>query len=343
MVVGIPTFAASVTLVLLAARRRVSPRPARFRHWYDGAGREKVTVDEHDEHDELSAEFETHRRHLQAVAYRMLGSSADVDDAVQETWLRLARTDVEDVRNVRGWLTTTLARICLDTLRKRTGRREVPLDAHVPDPVVEPVLDPEQDAVVTDTVSLALLVVLDALSPAERLAFVLHDVFAVPFDQIGALMDRSPDAAKQLASRARRRVQGAPVPDRDLRRQRRVVDAFIAAAREGDFDALVAVLHPDVVLRADAGDGPLGPSRVLRGAPSVAEQALRFAAMARFARPALVNGSVGAVAMPGGRAAAVFAATVSEGRIVEIHILADPERLARLDLSAVTTVSPAGS
>jgi RNA polymerase sigma-70 factor (ECF subfamily) len=293
-----------------------------------------------DERDELAVEFETHRSHLRAVAYRMLGSSADVDDAVQETWLRLARVDIDEVQNLQGWLTTTLARICLDTLRKRTSRREVSLDVHLPDPVVEPALDPEQDAVLTDSVSLALLVVLDALTPAERLAFVLHDVFAVPFTEIGALMHRSPAGAKQLASRARRRVQSAPVPDPDLRRQRTVVDAFIAAARDGDFDALLAVLHPDVVLRADAGDGPFGPSRVLRGAPAVAAEAARFSAMARFARPALVNGAVGAVAMPGGRAAAVLSATVTAGRIAEINILADPRRLAQLDFSALTPTDP---
>lgn len=285
------------------------------------------------EREQLAAQFESHRGHLRAVAYRMLGSTADVDDAVQETWLRMARSDMRTVRDVRAWSTTTLARICLDTLRTRHARREVSVDAHVPDPVVEPALGPEQDAELTESVGLALLVVLDTLTPAERLSFVLHDVFAVPFDEIGELMQRSPAAAKQLASRARRRVQDAPTPDADLRAQRAVVDAFIAAARDGDLQRLISVLHPDVVLRADAGDGPLGPSRVIRGARAVAGQAVRFAPMSRFAVPALVNGAAGAVAMPGGRAAAVLSVTISDGRIAEMNILADPQRLARMDFS----------
>ncbi len=288
-----------------------------------------------DEHDELATRFETHRGHLRAVAYRMLGSTADVDDAVQETWLRMARADVSEVRDIGGWLTTTLSRICLDALRTRRSRHEVPLPVHVPDPVVEPMPDPQDEAVQADSVGLALLVVLDTLTPAERLAFVLHDVFAVPFAEIGPLMQRSPAAAKQLASRARRRVRGVARPDTDVRRQREVVDAFISAARTGDLEALVDVLHPDVVLRADAGDGPFGPSRVVRGADAVAAQATSFARMARFAVPALVNGAAGAVVMRGGRASAVLGATVRGGRIVEMNILADPERLAGMDLGAL--------
>jgi RNA polymerase sigma-70 factor (ECF subfamily) len=288
-----------------------------------------------DEREELAARFETHRGYLRAVAYRMLGSTGEVDDAVQETWLRMARGDMAQVRNLRAWLTTTLARICLDTLRTRRTRREVSLDTHVPDPVVEPVPDPEQDAVLTDSVSLALLVVLDTLTPAERLAFVLHDVFAVPFTEIGPLMDRSPAAAKQLASRARQRVHTAPAPETDPRRQRTVIDAFLAAARNGDFQALIRMLHPDVVLRADAGDGPFGPSRVLHGADAVAAQAVRFAPMSRFIVPAMINGAAGAVAMPHGRAAAVLSVTISAGQIIEMNILADPVRLARIDFSAL--------
>ena len=276
--------------------------------------------------DELARAFEPHRGRLRAIAYRMLGSLADAEDAVQETWLRLARADATEVRNLGGWLTTVLARICLDMLRARTSRREEPLDVHVPDPVVEfgpPT--PEDEALIADSIGLALLVVLDTLSPGERLAFVLHDVFAVPFDQIAAILGRSPAAAKQLASRARRRVQGAPSPDPDTGRQRQLVDAFLAAAREGDFDALLAVLDPDVLLRADGG--PHGPSALLRGAPAVAGQVLQYGALARFARPALVNGAAGLVAMPAGRPVAVMGLTVRDGRIAEIDILADRDRV----------------
>jgi RNA polymerase sigma factor (sigma-70 family) len=276
--------------------------------------------------DELAREFEAHRGRLRAIAYRMLGSLADAEDAVQETWLRLAGADATEVRNLGGWLTTVLARLCLDVLRARTSRREEPLDVHLPDPVVEfgpPT--PEDEALIADSIGLALLVVLDTLSASERLAFVLHDVFAVPFDQIAAILNRSPAAAKQLASRARRRIQGAPSPDPDAGRQRQLVDAFLAAAREGDFDALLAVLDPDVVLRADGG--PRGPSALLRGAPAVAGQVLQYAALARFARPALVNGAAGLVAMPEGRPVAVMGLTVRDGRIAEIDILADRDRV----------------
>jgi RNA polymerase sigma-70 factor (ECF subfamily) len=277
--------------------------------------------------DELARQFEAHRGRLRAIAYRMLGSLADADDAVQDTWVRLARADPSEVHNLGGWLTTVLARICLDMLRSRAVRREDSLsDAHVPDPIVE--LDPpspEDQALIADSIGLALLVVLDRLSPGERLAFVLHDVFAVPFEQIAAVLNRSPAAAKQLASRARRRVQAAPSPDRDAGRQRELVDAFLAAAQHGDFDALLAVLDPDVLLRADGGTR--GPSALLRGAPAVAGQVLQYANLARFARPAIVNGAAGLVSMPAGRPLAVLGMTVRHGRIAEIDILADRERV----------------
>jgi RNA polymerase sigma factor (sigma-70 family) len=282
----------------------------------------------------LAERFEGHRPHLRAVAYRMLGSLSEADDAVQEAWLRLGRTDSREVENLGGWLTTAVARICLDLLRARGSRREQPLDGRLPDPVVSPQdgSDPEHEALVADAVGLALQVVLDTLTPAERLAFVLHDLFAVPFDQIASVLGRSPAAARQLASRARRRVRGAaPVPDADLTRQRRVVDAFLAAARGGDLEALVAVLDPDVVLRAEHAGG----SREVRGAAAVASSALGFAWLAGFARPALVNGAAGVVAAPKGRPYSVLGFTVTRGRIVEIDILADPERLRRLDLAVL--------
>jgi RNA polymerase sigma-70 factor (ECF subfamily) len=287
-----------------------------------------------DEHDRLAAQFEAHRGRLRAVAYRMLGSISEADDAVQESWLRLSRSDSDAVQNLGGWLTTVLARVCLDMLRTRKARREDPLDTYVPDPVVSRTdsADPEQEALLAESVGLALLVVLDMLTPAERLSFVLHDMFAVPFDEIAPIVGRSPDATKQLASRARRRVQGSsPVPD-DLGRQREVVDAFLAAARGGDFDALLRVLDPDVVLRADSGTTGLATSRVVRGADAVASQALTFARLAPLARRVLVNGSVGAVALAEGRPLSVVGFTVSGGRIVEIDILADPVRLAGLNI-----------
>ena len=284
----------------------------------------------------LSDRFEAHRSHLRGVAYRMLGSLAEADDAVQETWLRLARSDTE-VDNLRAWLTTVVSRICLDMLRGRATRREETFDVHLPDPIVTPPGDdPEQHAVLADSVGLALLVVLDTLSPAERLAFVLHDVFALPFEQIGAILDRSPAAAKQLASRARRRIQGtSSVSNVDAGRQREIVDAFLAAAREGDFDRLVALLDPDVVLRGDAGDGPLGPSRLVRGAAAVAQQAGRYAALARFARPVLVNGSPGLLAVRDGQPLALLSVTVRDDKIVELDVLADPSRLEVLELAGL--------
>jgi RNA polymerase sigma factor (sigma-70 family) len=292
-----------------------------------------VTVDEHDR---LAEAFEANRTHLRAVGYRMLGSVSEADDAVQEAWLRLSRTDPSGVENLGGWLTTVVARVCLDMLRSRRSRREEPLGPHLPEPIVSRAdgVDPEHQALLADSVGLALLVVLETLTPAERLAFVLHDMFAVPFDEIAPIVERSPTAARQLASRARRRVQGAaPVPDADLVRQREVVDAFLAAAREGDFEALVAVLDPDVVLRVDGGVG--GASREVRGASAVARRALRFTGRAPFARPALVNGAAGAVVAAGGRPLAVAGCTVAGGRIVEIDLLTDPVRLRDLNLTQI--------
>jgi len=283
----------------------------------------------------LTERFEANRTHLRAVAYRMLGSISDADDAVQETWLRLSRSDVSDVENLRGWLTTVTARVCLNILRSRLVRREDSLDVHVPEPVVSREVggDPEYEALTADSVGLALLIVLETLAPAERLAFVLHDMFAVPFEDIAPIVGRSATAARQLASRARRRVQGAPVPDADLRVQRQVVDAFIRAAREGDFQALLEVLDPDVVLRADRGE-ILGGSRLIRGASEVAQQAAMFATRTRYARPALVNGAAGIVVFDkGGRPVSVLGFIVARQRIVEIDILVDPSRLRQIDLS----------
>jgi RNA polymerase sigma factor (sigma-70 family) len=284
-----------------------------------------------------AAEFQGHRAHLRAVAYRMLGSLAEADDAVQETWLRLTSTDTDGVRNLRAWLTTVVSRVCLDMLRARTARREDPLDVHVPDPIVTSAADdPEQHALLADAVGLALLVVLDTLSPAERLAFVLHDIFAVPFEQIGPILDRSPAAAKQLASRARHRLRGATAPAAaDPARQREVADAFLAASRGDDFESLLAVLDPAVVLRADAGTGPLGPSQLINGAPNVAAQASRYAPLARFAHPVLVNGSPGFLIARSDRPLALIGLAIRDGKITEIDILADPERLSRLDLTGL--------
>jgi RNA polymerase sigma factor (sigma-70 family) len=286
-----------------------------------------------DERDWLAERFEAHRPHLRAVAYRMLGSASEADDAVQEAWLRLARADVSGVENLGGWLTTLVARACLDLLRSRRSRREEPLGAEVPEPVTghQDRADPEHQALLADGVGLALLVVLDALTPAERVAFVLHDMFAVPFDEIAPIVGRSPAATRQLASRARRRVQGtAPAPEADRGRQRAVVDAFLAASRGGDFDALLALLDPDVVLRADHAAVQAGAAGEVRGAAAVAEQ---FSGRARFARPALVDGAVGAVWAPGGRPRVVFAFTIARGRVVGIDLVADPDRLSRLDLA----------
>jgi len=286
-----------------------------------------------DEHDWLAQRFEAHRTHLKAVAYRMLGSLSEADDAVQESWLRLSRSSGGEVENLGGWLTTVVARVCLDMLRSRRSRREEPLGAHLPDPIVSRAdgIDPEHEALLADSVGLALLVVLETLAPAERLAFVLHDMFAVPFDEIATIMDRSPNAAKQLASRARRRVRGVDtVPDADLARQREVVEAFLAASRGGDFDALVAVLDPDVVLRADRGAVPAGISTVIRGAAVVAAQALTFARLSQLAQPVLVNGTAGLFTAVRGQPLSVMGFTVTRGKIVEIDILADPARLPRV-------------
>jgi RNA polymerase sigma-70 factor, ECF subfamily len=286
----------------------------------------------------LAERFEANRTHLRAVAYRMLGSVSEADDAVQEAWLRLSRSETAEVENLRAWLTTVVARVSLDMLRSRASRREEPLDPHVPEPIVSRAdgVDPEHEALLADAVGLALLVVLDRLAPAERLAFVLHDMFAVPFDEIAPLVERSPAATRQLASRARRRVRGAaPGTDADLTRQRELVDAFLAAARDGDFDALVAVLDPDVVLRVDRGAVPRGASREVRGAQAVVEQARTFARLVASARPALVNGAAGVVVAPRGRAVAVAGFTIARGRIVEIDLLADPARLRHLDLTGL--------
>ncbi|MCZ4124734.1 RNA polymerase sigma factor SigJ [Streptomyces sp. H39-S7] len=284
--------------------------------------------------DEFLAErFEAHRTHLRAVAYRMLGSLSEADDAVQDAWLRASRAGTDGVENLGGWLTTIVARVSLDVLRSRATRREDPLDVHVPDPVISSAagLDPEHEVLLADSVGLALLVVLDTLPPAERLAFVLHDMFAVPFDDIAPIVDRSPTATRQLASRARRRVQGAtPAPDADLSRQREVVDAFLTAARGGDFDALVAVLDPDVLMRADTGTADGRVSRLIRGARQVAGQAVTFAAYAPFARAALINGSPGIVTAPDGQLFSVMGFTITAGKVTEINLLADPTRLATL-------------
>jgi RNA polymerase sigma factor (sigma-70 family) len=287
----------------------------------------------------LAEQFEQHRAHLRAVAYRMLGSASESEDAVQESWIRLGRTDVSAVENLRAWLTTVVARVCLDLLRTRTSRREDALDVHVPDPVITRADgDPESNAMLADSVGLALLVVLETLEPPERLAFVLHDVFGMAFDEIAPVVDRSPAAARQLASRARRRVQRkAPSADADLHQQRRVVDAFLAAAREGDFEGLVAVLDPDIVLRADGG-ALAGASRLVRGAQAVAAQAGSFSKLGLSNQVVLVNGNVGVVSRrPDGRLFSVLGFTIAGGQIVEIDILADPERLSRLDLSAIET------
>ncbi|WP_290059772.1 RNA polymerase sigma factor SigJ [Amycolatopsis solani] len=286
--------------------------------------------------DLLARSFETHRDHLRAVAYRMLGSVSEAEDAVQESWLRLSRSDRAAVENLGGWLTTVVGRVCLDVLRSRKARREESWDTLVPDPIISREdAGPEHEALLADSVGLALLVVLDTLTPGERLAFVLRDMFAMPFEEIAPIVGRSEAATRQLASRARRRVQGAPVvPDPDLARQREAVDAFLAAARGGDFDALVSVLDPEVVLRADRGAAH-GGSDEIRGAAAVANQALTFSRLGAnggVVRRALVNGAAGVVATRDGRPFSVLGFTVSGGRIVEIDILADPDRLSRLVL-----------
>ena len=295
-----------------------------------------------DEHDCLAEQFEANRPHLRAVAYRMLGSLSEADDAVQESWLRLSRSGGSGVENLGGWLTTVVARVCLDMLRSRKSRHEESLETRIADPIAsrETGTDPEHEAMLADSVGLALLVVLETLAPAERLAFVLHDIFAVPFEEIAPIVERTPTAARQLASRARRRVQGAggrngaaTVSDADLTRQREVVDAFLAAARAGDFDALLAVLDPGVVLRSDRAAIPSGASREIRGAAAVARRAI--VGGARAAQPALVNGAVGVVVAPRGRLLMVLVFTISHGKIVEIDAVADPQRLRQLDLAVL--------
>ena len=284
----------------------------------------------------LAQRFEEHRPHLRAVAYRMLGSLSEADDAVQDAWLRLSRADTSDVENLGGWLTTVVARVALNMLRSRRTRREQPLDVHLPDPIIDPAdgTDPEHEALLSDSVGLALLVVLETLTPPERLAFVLHDMFGVPFGEIATILERSPDAARQLASRGRRRVRGsAPLPDADLTAQWEVVDAFLAAARDGDFERLVGVLDPDVVLRADGG--LTGPSQHVVGAETVARQAMMFRRVDLTMRRALINGAAGMVTFRDGRPFSVAALTISDGRIIEMNFLADPERLAALDLTVL--------
>jgi RNA polymerase sigma factor (sigma-70 family) len=291
------------------------------------------------EQDRLAEEFDRHRTHLRAVAYRMLGSLHEADDAVQESWIRLSRADTSDVENLRGWLTTVTGRVCLDMLRARGSRHEQPLDVVVPDPIVSPVdgVDPEQEALLAESVGLALHVVLETLTPAERVAFVLHDMFAVPFDDIGVMLGRSANATKQLASRARGRIRtGGPLPDGDPARQHDVVRAFFGAARRGDLDALVALLDPDVEMHADGGAANPAATASVRGAMAVARRAMMFARPAAQVHPALVNGAAGVVVTVAGRAVSVMGFTVRGGVIVAIDVLADGDRLDRLALSGVT-------
>jgi RNA polymerase sigma factor (sigma-70 family) len=287
-----------------------------------------------DQRELLTERFERHRPHLRTVAYRMLGSLSDADDAVQEAWIRIHDEDPDSIRSTRAWLTTVVARVCLNRLRSRRARREVLTDFHVPDPVVSFADDvgPEQVAVLGDSIGLALLVVLDRLKPAERVAFVLHDVFSVPFADVAAILDRSEAAAQQLASRARRRVSGSPEPDRDLARQREVVGAFFAASRDGDLEALMRVLAPSVELRIDGGGRRAHVSRALRGAKAVAEHTATYSELYPHVRPAVVNGGAGVVVAPHGRIYSVMAFSVVDGRITRIEALADPERLASLGL-----------
>lgn len=291
-----------------------------------------------DENASLIERFEEDRVRLRAVAYRMLGSVSEADDAVQETWLRLSRTDADSVQNLGGWLTTVVSRVCLNMLRSRDHRREEPLEFHESDPALgRPAgIDPEQEALMADSVGLALLVVLDTLTPPERLAFVLHDMFTVPFDEIAPLIERSPAATRQLASRARRRVKGGTaVPDTDLTRQRRVVDAFLAATRSGDFDALVALLHPDVVLRADRSVVPTPEPILISGAQTVAKGAMAAMERARSTVAALVNGTVGLAMAPHGRLFLVLDFTITDDLVTEIDIIADPDALRRVDLAVL--------
>jgi RNA polymerase sigma factor (sigma-70 family) len=289
-------------------------------------------------HDRLAERFESHRSHLRAVAYRMLGSLSEADDAVQETWLRLSRTDTSGIENLAGWLTRVVARVCLDMLRVRTARREEPLGLQPPVAAGDGRArrDPEQEALLAESVGLALLVVLDRLAPAERVAFVLHDLFAVPFDEIGPIVERSPTAAKKLASRARHRVHGnATHLDVDRTRQRRVVDAFLAATRGGDIEALLALLDPSVVRRADRAALPAGAATELRGARAVAEDTRRNWRRARFAQVAIVNGALGLVVAPRGRLVVAIGLTIKDDKIAEIDVIADPRQLRRLDLAVL--------
>ena len=283
---------------------------------------------------DLTKQFESHRSHLRAVAYRMLGSAGEADDAVQEAWLRLNGTNTSDVANLGGWLTTVVARICLDMLRSRHSRREDALDAEVVEPIADSKSDPEQEALLADSVGVALLVMLDTLSPAERVAFVLHDVFDLPFEEIAPIVDRTPDAARQLASRARRRVRrGEITANSDLESQRVVIDAFLAALRAGDFEGLLAVLDPDVVVRMDAAPGA---PREFRGAENWARGATAaFSPFARFVQPALLNGTAGLVFAPGGKLARVLTFTVANGKITEVEIITDRDRLQRLDVAVL--------
>jgi RNA polymerase sigma factor (sigma-70 family) len=284
------------------------------------------------ERDWLAERFEATRTHLRAVAYRMLGSGSEADDAVQEAWLRVSRSDTSGIENLSGWLTTAVARVCLDLLRSRKSRREEPLDPQAPEPSVGHTSgsDPLHEAILADSIGLALLVVLDNLAPAERVAFVLHDMFDLPFEEIAPIVGRSPTAARQLASRARRRVQGAgSASETDRARQRVVVDAFLAASRNGDFDALLALLDPDVVLQADGAAVQMGASKEVRGAAAVADTS---SGRARVAQPVLVNGAVGLVWAHGGQPRVVFRLTITRGRIVAINLVADPESLRQLEL-----------
>jgi RNA polymerase sigma-70 factor (ECF subfamily) len=289
-----------------------------------------------DEREFLAQQFEQHRTRLRAVAYRMLGSLSEADDAVQETWLRLNRVDADELDNLGAWLTTVVARVSLNTLRSRRARREEPFEMRMPEPIVDRAdgTNPEHEALLADSVGLAMLVVLETLSPPERLAFVLHDMFAVPFDEIAQIVDRSPQAARQLASRARRRVQGENrIPDADLDTQREVIDAFVSAAREGDFEKLLEVLDPDVVLRADSGAVRLGSATVVRGAANLARQAMSFSRLDLEVRPALINGAAGSVTLRDGQPFSIAGFTIRNRRIVEMDVFADPERLRQIDLT----------
>ena len=292
-------------------------------------------------HDWLAERFQEHRPRMRAVAYRMLGSTSEADDAVQEAWIRLSRSNADVINDLESWLVTTVGRVALNMLRSRTARREVSLEERLPDPIVDRIdgIDPEHEALVADSVGLALLVVLDTLTPAERLAYVLHDMFSVPFDQIGGILDRSPDAARQLASRARRRIgdghparDSGPVPGADSTAQHEVVNAFLAAARNGDFDALVAVLHPDIVVREDSGSGNLVK---VRGAHNVASRATTFSPLGLDSRPVLVNGAPGWISTLDGKVFAIAALTVRNGRVATMDILLDPARVARIPASSI--------